>query len=73
MQVITHLYPSFTSKILVVNLPGYLSWFVGFVKGFLCEASQQKIELISTFERLLDFYDRDQLPSYFRERGSITP
>jgi uncharacterized membrane protein YgcG len=73
MQVITNLWPSFTSKILVVNLPGYLSWFVGFVKGFLCEASQQKIELISSFDRLLDFYEREQLPTYFRERGSITP
>ena len=73
MTVITTLWPSITSKILVVNLPGYLSWFVGFVKGFLCEASQQKIELINEFDRLLDFYERDQLPSYFRERGSITP
>ena len=73
MLVITECFPSFTSKILIVNLPGYLSWFVKFVKGFLCEGSQRKLELISDFNRLLDFYEPGDLPSYYRERGSIVP
>ena len=41
MQVITNLWPSLTSKILVVNLPGYLSWFVGFVRTSARPASRR--------------------------------
>jgi len=70
---LTDMYPSFTSRILVVNLPPYLAWFVKFVKGFLCEASAAKIELISEYDELLIHYDEANLPSYFRERGGIAP
>ena len=47
MEVLTTMYPSITSRILIVNLPPYLSWFVKFIKGFLCEASSDKIQLVS--------------------------
>ena len=73
MGAITSLYPSFTSKILIVNLPGYLAWLVKFVKGFLCEASASKIEVVNDFKRLCDFFELDSLPSYYKERGSIVP
>lgn len=73
MSLVSDLYPSYTSRILIVNLPGYLAWFVGFVKGFLCEGSANKIELVSDYSRLLDFYDEDNLPEYYRTRRGIAP
>ena len=59
--------------ILIVNLPGYLAWFVRFIKGFLCEASQGKLTLIDHFDQLLEIYEPEGLPTYYAERGSITP
>ena len=73
MGALTDMFPSYTSRILVVNLPPSLAWFVKFIKGFLCEASAMKIELINDFDQLHEFYDDEHLPSYYRERGSITP
>ena len=73
MGALTEMYPSLTSRILVVNLPGSLAWFVRLVKGFLCEASGRKIELINDFDALHDHYDEAGLPSYYRERGGISP
>jgi len=73
MSVVSDMYPSYTSRILVVNLPGYLAWFVKFIKGMLCEGSANKIELVTDYERLLDFYEESGLPEYYRSRKSITP
>ena len=73
MGALTTMYPSLTSSILIVNLPGSLAWFVKFVKGFLCEASANKIELVNEFEELKRTFDEEGMPSYYRERGSITP
>ena len=33
------------------------------LRPYLCEASQQKIELISSFERLLDFTNASSRPA----------
>ena len=63
----------YASRILVVNLPSYLAWFVRFVKGLLAEGSAGKIELVSAYERLLDFFDEACLPEYYRTRKSIAP
>jgi len=71
MEVLTTMYPSLTSRILVVNLPGYLTWFVNFIKGFLCELTANKIELINNMDALLDHYEPNQLPSYYQERGGV--
>jgi hypothetical protein len=68
MGVLVSMFPSITSRILVINMPGFLAWLVKFVKGFLCEASQQKLALIDELGELLEFYDRDGLPSCLRER-----
>ena len=73
MSVVSDMYPSYTSRILVVNLPGYLAWFVKFIKGMLCEGSANKIELVTDYERLLEFYEESGLPEYYRSRKSITP
>lgn len=73
MGALTDMYPSLTSHILVVNLPSSLSWFVRFVKGFLCEASAQKIELVNTYEELLETFEDAGMPSYYRQRRSILP
>ena len=62
MSVVSDMYPSYTSRILVVNLPGYLAWFVKFIKGMLCEGSANKIELVTDYERLLEFYEESGLP-----------
>jgi len=73
MGALTDMFPSITSRILVVNLPGYAAWFVKFIQGFLCEASANKIELIQHYEQLLQYYDEESLPSYYRKRRSVTP
>ena len=74
LKALTDMYPSYTSKILVVNLPASLVWFVRFVKGFLCEASAEKIELINEYDELrVHFEPSGVMPSYYRERGSIKP
>ena len=58
----------------VVNLPASLVWFVRFVKGFLCEASAEKIELINEYDELrVHFEPSGEMQSYYRERGSIKP
>jgi hypothetical protein len=49
-----------------VNLPSYLGWFVRFVKGFLCEMVQRKIELVETPQALRRHFDEEGLPSYYR-------
>lgn len=73
MSLVSDIYPSYTSHILIVNLPGYLAWFVRFVKGMLCEASANKIEIVTEYTRLLDFFDEPQLPEYYLTRKSIAP
>ena len=40
MAVLQDIYPNYSTKLYIVNLPSYLGWFVGFVKGFLCEMVQ---------------------------------
>ena len=46
MAVLQDIYPNYSTKLYIVNLPSYLGWFVRFVKGFLCEMVQRKIELV---------------------------
>ena len=57
LAALTEVYPSYASRILVVNLPSYLAWFVRFVKGLVAEGSANKFELVTSYERLLDFLD----------------
>ena len=42
MAVLQDIYPNYSTKLYIVNLPSYLGWFVRFVKGFLCEMVQRK-------------------------------
>ena len=44
-----------------------------FVRGLLCDASANKIELVTEYKRLLDFFDEDDLPEYYRKRKGIAP
>jgi len=73
MTTLQDIYPSYSSRILIVNLPSYLVWFVRFVKGLLCEVTANKIELVNDYETLLDFYDEDSLPSLYKERRGVAP
>ncbi len=73
LYVITSLWPSYGSRILIVNLPSSLVWFVGFIKSLISESTGNKIEVVNTYERLLDFFDEEHLPDYYRERASIVP
>ena len=74
LSVLTEAFPSVTSRILIVNLPPYLAWFVNFVKGMLCEGSAAKIELVGDFATLRAFYEPGGvMPSYYRERSGIKP
>ena len=67
MAVLQDIYPNYSTKLYIVNLPSYLGWFVRFVKGFLCEASAEKIELIDDEAQLLDLFDEQGLPSSYRQ------
>ena len=66
MQLLQELYPHYSSRILVVNLPGYLAWFVRFVKTFLHEITAAKIMIVDRPEDLLQHFDPDGLPSYYK-------
>ena len=66
MGLLQDLYPNYASRILVVDLPSYLAWFVRFLKGMLDEVTANKIELVSNADELLrSFYTPDGLPSYY--------
>ena len=65
------LYPNYTQRILIVNLPGYLMWFVRFVKGLLCEVTADKLELVADDAALLRFFTPAGLPSIYR--GAHSP
>jgi len=64
------LYPNYTQRILIVNLPGYLMWFVRFVKGMLCEVTANKLELVADEAALLRFFTPEGLPSIYRATRS---
>lgn len=66
MAVLQDIYPNYSTKLYIVNLPSYLGWFVRFVKGFLCEMVQRKIELVETPQALRRHFDDEGLPSYYR-------
>ena len=66
MAVLQDIYPNYSTKLYIVNLPSYLGWFVRFVKGFLCEMVQRKIELVETPAALRRHFDEEGLPSYYR-------
>lgn len=70
MTMLQHLYPNYASRVLVVNLPSYLAWFVRFVKGMLDEVTAAKIELIEGgVEGLRHYYATEGLPAYYRDLG----
>jgi hypothetical protein len=61
------LYPNYTQRILIVNLPAYLMWFVRFVKGLLCEVTANKLELVADEATLATFFTPDGLPAIYRD------
>ena len=70
MTMLQHLYPNYASRVLVVNLPSYLAWFVRFVKGMLDEVTAAKVELIDGgVEGLRHYYTTEGLPAYYRDLG----
>jgi hypothetical protein len=71
MTMLQHLYPNYASRVLVVNLPSYLAWFVRFVKGMLDEVTAAKIELIDGgVDGLRHYYATEGLPAYYRDLGA---
>ena len=67
LSLLQDLYPNYASRVLVVDLPGYLAWFVRFVKGMLDAVTAAKIELVDNAEGLLRYYSPEGLPSYYRK------
>merc|ERR1719272_287631 len=67
MTMLQHLYPNYASRVLVVNLPSYLAWFVRFIKGMLDEVTAAKIELVDGgVEGLRQYYTTQGLPAYYQ-------
>ena len=60
------LYPNYSSRILVVNLPTYLMWFLRFVKGLLAEVTANKVQLLAGDDELRRYFDADGMPSIYR-------
>ena len=74
LKALTDMYPSYTSKILVVNLPASLVWFVRFVKGFCARRARRRLSSsTSTTSCACTLEPSGEMPSYYRERGSIKP
>ena len=43
MAVLQDIYPNYSTKLYIVNLPSYLGWFVRCVKGFLIEMVEGRL------------------------------
>jgi len=65
--VLSDLYPNYSSRILLVNLPPSLAWFVRVVKSLLCEVTANKIAIIKDAEALQEYCAPGGVPTYYTD------